>query len=85
MQKELTEQKEPKEKEQNENEKKPKENNSECNELKAIKPCEDMLKFQVIFTMLYSVLLKLCGDKYIETSNKVMIELFHIDEPDISY
>jgi predicted unusual protein kinase regulating ubiquinone biosynthesis (AarF/ABC1/UbiB family) len=50
-----------------------------------IKPCEDMLKFQVIFTMLYSVLLKLCGDKYIETSNKVMIELFHIDEPDISY
>lgn len=48
-----------------------------------IRPCDDLLKFQVVFTMLYSVILKLCGDKYIETANKVMIELFHIDESDI--
>lgn len=50
-----------------------------------VRPCDDLLKFQVVFTMLYSVILKLCGEKYIETANKVMIELFHIDEPDISY
>jgi predicted unusual protein kinase regulating ubiquinone biosynthesis (AarF/ABC1/UbiB family) len=45
----------------------------------SVRPCDDLLKFQVVFTMLYSVILKLCGEKYIETSNKVMIELFHID------
>jgi predicted unusual protein kinase regulating ubiquinone biosynthesis (AarF/ABC1/UbiB family) len=44
-----------------------------------IRPCDDMLKFQIIFTMLYSVIFKLCGNKYIETSNNVMIELFHIE------
>jgi predicted unusual protein kinase regulating ubiquinone biosynthesis (AarF/ABC1/UbiB family) len=50
-----------------------------------IRPSDDLLKFQIIFTMLYSVIFKLCGDKYIETANHVMIELFHIDVPDISY
>ena len=59
-------------------------NNLMVNDL-SIRPCHDLLKFQVVFTMLYSVIFKLCGLKYIETSNKVMIELFHIDEPDISY
>jgi hypothetical protein len=59
-------------------------NNLKVNGLN-IKPCDDLIKFQVVFTMLYSVLLKLCGDKYIETANKVMIELFHIDVSDISY
>jgi len=44
-----------------------------------IRPCDDMLKFQVVFTMLYSVIFKLCGEKYIEIANKVMIDLFHID------
>jgi predicted unusual protein kinase regulating ubiquinone biosynthesis (AarF/ABC1/UbiB family) len=44
-----------------------------------IRPSDDMLKFQIIFTMLYSVIFKLCGNKYIETANNVMIELFHID------
>ena len=53
-------------------------NNLMVNDLN-IRPCEDLLKFQIVFTMLYSVLLKLCGENYIETSNKVMIELFHID------
>jgi predicted unusual protein kinase regulating ubiquinone biosynthesis (AarF/ABC1/UbiB family) len=59
-------------------------NNLMVNDLH-IRPCDDLLKFQVVFTMLYSVILKLCGEKYIETANKVMIELFHIEEPDISY
>ena len=53
-------------------------NNLMVNDL-SVRPCNDLLKFQVVFTMLYSVILKLCGEKYIETSNKVMIELFHID------
>jgi len=44
-----------------------------------IRPCDDLVKFQVIFSMLYGVIFKLCGDAYIETTNKVMIELFHID------
>jgi predicted unusual protein kinase regulating ubiquinone biosynthesis (AarF/ABC1/UbiB family) len=44
-----------------------------------IRPCDDLVKFQVIFSMLYSVIFKLCGENYIETANKVMIELFHID------
>jgi predicted unusual protein kinase regulating ubiquinone biosynthesis (AarF/ABC1/UbiB family) len=44
-----------------------------------IRPCDELVKFQVIFSMLYGVLFKLCGDKYIETINKVMIDLFHID------
>jgi hypothetical protein len=44
-----------------------------------IRPCDDLIKFQVIFTMLYGVILKLCGPKYIEMTNQVMIDLFHID------
>lgn len=44
-----------------------------------IRPCDELVKFQVIFSMLYGVLFKLCGNKYIETINKVMIDLFHID------
>jgi len=45
-----------------------------------IRPSDDMIKFQVMFSMLYGVLFKLCGSSYIELTNKVMIELFHIDE-----
>jgi len=44
-----------------------------------IRPCEDLVKFQVIFSMLYGVIFKLCGDNYIEIINKAMIELFHIE------
>jgi len=44
-----------------------------------IKPCDDLIKFQVIFTMLYGVIFKLCGINYLEITNKVMIDLFHID------
>ena len=44
-----------------------------------IRPCNDLIKFQVIFSMLYGVIFKLCGQKYIEIANKVMIDLFHID------
>jgi predicted unusual protein kinase regulating ubiquinone biosynthesis (AarF/ABC1/UbiB family) len=44
-----------------------------------IRPCDDMIKFQVIFTMLYGVIFKLCGENYIEVTNKVMIDIFHID------
>jgi predicted unusual protein kinase regulating ubiquinone biosynthesis (AarF/ABC1/UbiB family) len=45
-----------------------------------IRPSDDLIKFQVMFSMLYGVLFKLCGSSYIEVTNKVMIELFHIDE-----
>jgi predicted unusual protein kinase regulating ubiquinone biosynthesis (AarF/ABC1/UbiB family) len=44
-----------------------------------IKPCDDLIKIQVIFTMLYGVIFKLCGSSYLEITNKVMIDLFHID------
>ena len=44
-----------------------------------IKPCDDLIKIQVIFTMLYGVIFKLCGTSYLEIINKVMIDLFHID------
>lgn len=44
-----------------------------------IKPCDDLIKIQVIFTMLYGVIFKLCGTSYLEITNKVMIDLFHID------
>ena len=44
-----------------------------------IKPCDDLIKIQVIFTMLYGVIFKLCGASYLEITNKVMIDLFHID------
>ena len=53
-------------------------NNLIVNGLK-IKPCDDLLKFQVIFSMLYGVIFKLCGSEYIEIANKVMISMFHID------
>ena len=46
---------------------------------KQIRPCDDMLKIQVIFTMLYGVIFKLCGKNYLEITNKVMLDLFHID------
>ena len=38
-----------------------------------------MLKIQVIFTMLYGVIFKLCGINYLEITNKVIVDLFHID------
>jgi predicted unusual protein kinase regulating ubiquinone biosynthesis (AarF/ABC1/UbiB family) len=44
-----------------------------------IRPCDDILKIQVVFTMLYGVIFKLCGKNYLEITNKVMIDLFHID------
>ena len=44
-----------------------------------VKPCADLIKFQVIFTMLYGVIFKLCGINYLEITNKVIIDLFHID------
>jgi predicted unusual protein kinase regulating ubiquinone biosynthesis (AarF/ABC1/UbiB family) len=44
-----------------------------------VKPCDDLIKFQVIFTMLYGIIFKLCGANYLEITNKVMIDLFHID------
>ena len=44
-----------------------------------IRPCDDLIKFQVIFSMLYGVIFKLCGQEYIEITNKVMIDLFHIE------
>ena len=44
-----------------------------------IKPCDDLIKIQVIFSMLYGVIFKLCGSCYLEIINKVMIDLFHID------
>ena len=44
-----------------------------------IRPCDDLIKFQVVFSMLYGVIFKLCGQNYIEIANKVMIDLFHID------
>jgi predicted unusual protein kinase regulating ubiquinone biosynthesis (AarF/ABC1/UbiB family) len=44
-----------------------------------IKPCDDLIKIQVVFTMLYGVIFKLCGTSYLEITNKVMIDLFHID------
>jgi predicted unusual protein kinase regulating ubiquinone biosynthesis (AarF/ABC1/UbiB family) len=44
-----------------------------------IRPCDDLIKIQVVFTMLYGVISKLCGAAYLEITNKVMIDLFHID------
>lgn len=44
-----------------------------------IKPCHDLIKIQVVFTMLYGVIFKLCGTNYLEITNKVMMDLFHID------
>jgi predicted unusual protein kinase regulating ubiquinone biosynthesis (AarF/ABC1/UbiB family) len=40
---------------------------------------DDLVKFQVIFGMLHGVLLKLCGEDYIELSDKVMRETFHLE------
>ena len=44
-----------------------------------IKPSDEFIKIQMIFTMFYGVIYTLCGEDYIKFSNKVMIELFHID------
>ena len=44
-----------------------------------IKPSNDMIKTQMIFAMLYGVLFKLCGYKYIEITNKTMRNLFYIE------
>ena len=44
-----------------------------------IRPSDDLIKFQVIFSMLYGVIFKLCGQEYIEITNKTMSDLFHID------
>jgi predicted unusual protein kinase regulating ubiquinone biosynthesis (AarF/ABC1/UbiB family) len=44
-----------------------------------IRPSDDFIKSQMVFTMFYGVIYTLCGDNYIKLINKVMIELFHID------
>jgi predicted unusual protein kinase regulating ubiquinone biosynthesis (AarF/ABC1/UbiB family) len=44
-----------------------------------IKPSDDMIKGQMIFAMLYGVLFKLCGSRYIEITNNTMRDLFYID------
>jgi len=44
-----------------------------------VKPCDDLIKFQIVFTMLYGVIFKLCGINYLEITNKVIVDLFHID------
>jgi predicted unusual protein kinase regulating ubiquinone biosynthesis (AarF/ABC1/UbiB family) len=44
-----------------------------------IRPSDELIKFQVIFTMLHGVVLKLCSDTYIDLANKVMTELFQFD------
>jgi len=44
-----------------------------------IRPSDDFIKVQMIFTMFYGVIYTLCGDNYIKLTNKVMAELFHID------
>jgi hypothetical protein len=44
-----------------------------------IKPSNDMIKAQMIFAMLYGVIYKLCGSRYIEITNKTMRNLFYID------
>ena len=43
-----------------------------------LKASPDLVKFQVIFTMLHGVLLTLCGNDYIELADKVMSETFHL-------
>jgi predicted unusual protein kinase regulating ubiquinone biosynthesis (AarF/ABC1/UbiB family) len=40
---------------------------------------DDFVKFQMIFTMLHGVILKLCKNRYIELANQVMIETFNLD------
>jgi predicted unusual protein kinase regulating ubiquinone biosynthesis (AarF/ABC1/UbiB family) len=45
----------------------------------SIRPSTDMIKSQMIFAMLYGVIFKLCGDKYIELINKTMHSLFYIE------
>ena len=44
-----------------------------------IRPSDDLIKLQVIFTMLHGVVLKLCDNTYIDLANKVMTELFQFD------
>lgn len=38
---------------------------------------DDFIKFQMIFTMLHGVILKLCKNRYIELANQVMTETFN--------
>jgi predicted unusual protein kinase regulating ubiquinone biosynthesis (AarF/ABC1/UbiB family) len=44
-----------------------------------IRPSVVMVKSQMIFAMLYGVIFKLCGLKYIELINKTMHSLFYIE------
>jgi predicted unusual protein kinase regulating ubiquinone biosynthesis (AarF/ABC1/UbiB family) len=43
-----------------------------------LKASTDLVKFKVVFGMLHGVLLTLCGDNYIELTDKVMKETFHL-------
>lgn len=43
-----------------------------------LKASADLVKFKVLFGMLHGVLLTLCGDNYIELTDKVMRETFHL-------
>lgn len=38
---------------------------------------DDFIKFQMVFTMLHGVILKLCKNRYIELANQVMSETFN--------
>jgi predicted unusual protein kinase regulating ubiquinone biosynthesis (AarF/ABC1/UbiB family) len=40
---------------------------------------DDFIKFQMIFTMLHGVILKLCKNRYIELANQVMLETFNFN------
>jgi predicted unusual protein kinase regulating ubiquinone biosynthesis (AarF/ABC1/UbiB family) len=42
-----------------------------------LRASDDFIKFQMIFTMLHGVILKLCKNRYIELANQVMRETFN--------
>ena len=44
-----------------------------------LKPSESLNKAQIVLAMTHGVTLKLCGNDYLEITNKVTNELFHCD------
>jgi predicted unusual protein kinase regulating ubiquinone biosynthesis (AarF/ABC1/UbiB family) len=45
-----------------------------------LKPSDDLIKVAVFFEMLHGVMLKLCGGKYLQLSNEILLELYNPTE-----
>lgn len=55
-------------------------NNQDHSQKIQLKPSADLIKVEVFFGMLHGVVLKLCGGKYVQLANEILLELYNPTE-----